>query len=79
MNPGIVEETSKAAQSTIDALKSTPIVLALVIFNILFMFAMMYGAIRISERWDREIERWAELVRACQNITIHEKSQSEQR
>lgn len=61
----ITEQAGKAAQSTIDALKSTPVVLALVVFNVLFMGAMVYVAIKTGERWDNEVQRWADLVARC--------------
>jgi hypothetical protein len=64
---GIAEEASKVAATTVEALKSTPVVLALVIFNVLFMGAMVYVAIKTSERWEHEIERWVELVKLCQS------------
>jgi hypothetical protein len=62
----VTEEASKVASSTVEALKATPIVLALVIFNVLFMVFAFYTSVKISERWDREIDRWQELVKACQ-------------
>jgi hypothetical protein len=65
MNPGATDEVGKAAQSTIDALKSTPVVLALVIFNVMFMALSAYVSIRSSERWDNEVERWSKLVQSC--------------
>jgi hypothetical protein len=70
MNPGIGEEAGKAANATIDALKSTPVVFALVLFNVLFMFLIAYMSLKSSERWDHEIERWAELVKSCQASKI---------
>jgi hypothetical protein len=62
---GITEQAGKAAQSTIDALRSTPVVLALVVFNLLFVGAMVYVAIKTGERWDKEVQRWADLVAHC--------------
>lgn len=56
---GITEEAGKAAGQVVDALRSTPIILALVIFNVLFMFLMTYASIKSSEHWDAEVERWA--------------------
>jgi hypothetical protein len=73
MNPGPVEEVGKAAGATIEALKSTPVILALLIFNALFMVLLGYVTLKNSERWEREIDRWEKLVHACQNITIKEK------
>jgi hypothetical protein len=68
MNPGIGEEVGKVASGTVDALKQTPIVLALVIFNVLFMILSGYVSLRISERWNQEIDRWEKLVHSCQGI-----------
>ena len=65
---GPVEEVGKAASAAVDALKSQPMVLALVIFNCLFMAFSGYVSLKISERWSTEIERWERLVHACQNI-----------
>jgi hypothetical protein len=63
---GISEEAGKAATATISALSSTPVVLALVVFNVLYMGLSTYAAIKVSERWDREVQRWAEFAKACQ-------------
>ena len=40
--PGPVEEAGKVAVSVIDSLKSQPIVLALVVFNVLFIGAVVW-------------------------------------
>jgi ABC-type uncharacterized transport system permease subunit len=73
MNPGPVEEVGKAAGATIDALKSMPVILALLIFNALFMLLLGYVTLKSSERWEREIDRWESLVKACQNVTVRER------
>jgi hypothetical protein len=65
MNPGISEEAGKAATATIDALRSTPVVLALVVFNIMFMGAMVYVSVKSGERWDNEVQRWVEFAKSC--------------
>lgn len=69
MTPGPVEEAGKVATSTIDALKATPIVLALVIFNVIFMILTGYISVKSGERWDRSVERWQEIaeqaLKAC--------------
>lgn len=57
---------NKAAIATVDALRSTPVVLALVVFNVLFIAAMVYVTIKTNERWEHEIERWVEFAKACQ-------------
>jgi|EndMetStandDraft_8_1072994.scaffolds.fasta_scaffold245419_3 hypothetical protein len=61
----ITEQAGKAAQSTIDALKSTPVVLALVVFNVLFMGAMVFVSVKSNQHWDNEVQRWADLVARC--------------
>jgi hypothetical protein len=65
MNPGISEEAGKVAATTVEALKQTPMILALVIFNILFMGLMTFAALKTSDRWDKEVQRWADLVGHC--------------
>lgn len=62
MNPGISEEVGKVATTTVEALKQTPMVLALVIFNILFMAMVGYLFLKSSARWDAEAARMHTLV-----------------
>jgi hypothetical protein len=62
MSPGITEEVSKVAATTVEALKQTPMTLALVIFNVLFMSMMLYLSLKSGARWDAETERLHELV-----------------
>ena len=52
MNPGAVEEGSKVASSLISNLHDSPITLALVVFNIIFL-SVIYFANR-DERKQRE-------------------------
>jgi hypothetical protein len=69
MNPGAIETTGQVAGSAIDALKSTPVVLALVIFNVLYMGGSFYAQIKQNEAYDRGAERWKSVyetaLRAC--------------
>jgi hypothetical protein len=62
VNAGVTEEVGKAASSTIEALKSTPVVLALVIFNVLYMAGSFYSQTRQWETYDRGAERWKGIV-----------------
>lgn len=75
MNPGVSEEIGKVAINTVDALRTAPIVLALVIFNVMFMCLSVYVVTKSSERWNAEIDRWEKLVHACQDITVQPKAQ----
>lgn len=43
MNPGPVEEAGKVAATTIEALKQTPLMLALVLFNIIFIVGVYFS------------------------------------
>ena len=69
MNPGAIETTGQVAGSAIEALKSTPVVLALVIFNVIYMLGSFYSQIKMSETYDRGAERWKSVyetaLRAC--------------
>ena len=62
MNPGLTEEATKVATTTVEALKQTPMTLALVIFNVMFMFLMVYLSVKNGARWDAETERLHGLV-----------------
>jgi hypothetical protein len=64
MTPGPVEEAGKVASSAVEALKSTPVVLALVIFNVLFMLLITYVSIKSDQIWANEQQRMHELMNA---------------
>jgi len=64
----MAEEAGKVASTTVTALASTPAVLALVIFNLMFMAMSVYVVMKSTERWNAEIDRWEKLVHACQDI-----------
>ena len=55
MNPGAVEEAGSAVRSTIDALKSTPVVLGVLIFNLAFIAFIAYFEHTNGERWERTV------------------------
>jgi hypothetical protein len=59
---GPTEEIGKAANSTIEALKSTPVVLALVIFNVLYMAGSFWAQTKQWETYDRGAQRWKDMV-----------------
>jgi len=56
MNPGISEEAGETARTVVSALKSTPAILALVIFNLLFMGAVVYIQHTNGARWTELFE-----------------------
>jgi hypothetical protein len=62
MSPGVSEEVAKVATTTVEALKQTPATLALVIFNLLFMAAVVYVSVKNSNESNAEMMRMHELV-----------------
>jgi hypothetical protein len=57
MSPGISEEAGKVAVSTVDALKSTPVILGVLLFNLGMMIFVGYLEHTNGERWERTVER----------------------
>jgi len=51
MNPGVGEEAGTTTRTLIEALKSTPAILALVLFNLAFMALVAYIQATNSTRW----------------------------
>ena len=64
-SPSKVEGVAQVAQTTVDALKSTPILLAVLLFNLMFMVTLGYVTLHNSSRWDNDVQRWAEIAKAC--------------
>jgi len=56
------EQIGKVATATVDALKGTPALLALVIFNLLFFATVVYVQHINGERWEKLFEL---MVRQC--------------
>lgn len=54
---GVTEEAGKAATSAIDALKSTPVILGVLVFNLAFMGFVGYLEHENGHRWERTVER----------------------
>lgn len=69
MNPGPVEEAGLTARTIVESLKSAPGILALVVFNVIFLGVVAYLSIHTGNRFDRETQRWQELaanaIRIC--------------
>lgn len=53
MNPGVVEETAATTRTVIEALKSTPAILAIVLFNLAFIASIVYIQHTNGQRWER--------------------------
>ena len=53
MTPGISDEAGKTARTVVDALKSTPGFLVLVVFNVLFVALIAWIQHQNGQRWER--------------------------
>lgn len=56
MNPGPVEEAGKAVGAGIDALKSTPVILAVLVFNLALMAMIAFSTHENGNRWERMLQ-----------------------
>ena len=61
----ITEEVGLTARTFVEALKSAPAVLSLVVFNLIFLAMVGWLAYHSAELANLETQRWAELVRSC--------------
>lgn len=67
---GVTEEASKTAQTVVEALKSTPLVLAIVIFNILYMVLTGWAVHEGGARWERLLTA---MLQNCEAAREHAK------
>ena len=57
MNPGPIEETGKVATGVIDALKSQPMVLGMLVFNFVLLLVVYFGINNMREHQAKVLER----------------------
>ena len=62
MNPGPVEEIGSTTRTLIGNLASTPVVLALVVFNIMYMAFSFYESIEQGKRFNEATSVWERMV-----------------
>jgi hypothetical protein len=62
MNPGITEEAGGTARTLITSLASTPLVLALVVFNLFYIGMTTYLQIKQAERFTQNQEIWERMT-----------------
>jgi hypothetical protein len=53
MSPGAIEETGKVMSSAVDALKATPTILAILIFNIILLGVIAWSGHEQGNRWEK--------------------------
>lgn len=56
MNPGVAEEVGQTARATIEGLKSTPVVLGMVVLNIVLFGLIFYETHAAADRWKELVE-----------------------
>lgn len=64
---GAIEEGGKVAMGTVEALKSQPLALALIVINVLFLLGSVYVILDIAERADVRNIRIDKMLDACIN------------
>ena len=62
MNPGATEEAGSTARTLINSLSSTPVILALVVFNLFYIAMTTYLQVKQSERFTDNQKMWEHMV-----------------
>jgi hypothetical protein len=62
MNPGPVEEAGSTARVLVSSLASTPVVLALVVFNLFYIGLTTWLQIKQGERFTENQATWERMV-----------------
>jgi hypothetical protein len=67
MNPGIVEEGGSTARTLIQSLTTTPMILALVVFNLFYIAMTTYFQMKQGERFTENQAIWEKLTEKAMN------------
>jgi hypothetical protein len=62
VNPGVVEEAGGTSRTLITSLASTPMILALVVFNLFYIGMTTWLQVRQAERFVESQKTWEQLV-----------------
>jgi hypothetical protein len=62
MNPGVTEEAGSTARTLISSLASTPLVLALVLFNLFYIGMTTWLQIKQADRFTDNQKIWEQMV-----------------
>jgi hypothetical protein len=65
MNPGVTEEAGSTARTLIGSLASTPVILALVVFNLFYIGMTTYLQIKQGERFTENQATWAKMAESA--------------
>ena len=62
MAPGVSEEAGGTARTLITSLSSTPVILALVVFNLFYIASSVWLQIKQGERFTENQAQWERMV-----------------
>jgi len=62
MSPGITEEAGSTTRQLISSLSTTPMILALVVFNLFYIGVTTYLQIKQGERFTESQQTWERMV-----------------
>lgn len=62
MTPGPTEEVASTARTLITSLSSAPVVLALVVFNVMYMAGTFYVQVQAQKRFVESTATWERIV-----------------
>jgi hypothetical protein len=62
MNPGITEEAGGTARTLISSLATTPMILALVVFNLFYIGMTTFLQVKQAERFTDSQQMWERMV-----------------
>lgn len=62
MNPGVGEEAGSTARTLIGSLSSTPVILALVVFNVMYVGFGFWTQVQQGNRFTENQKIWADMV-----------------
>jgi hypothetical protein len=73
MNPGATEEAGSTARSLITSLASTPMILALVVFNIFYIGFSTWLAVKQGDRFTDNQKIWEQMVEKAMAACLERK------
>lgn len=62
---GPIEESAKVVSATVDALRSTPVILAMVFLNVLYVGLILYIAKASGDRWQSIVDSLLKAALSC--------------
>lgn len=74
MNPGVTEEAGGTARTLIQSLATTPVILALVVFNLFYIAMTTYLQVKQSDRFIANQELWERMTEKAMAACAERKS-----